>query len=230
MPAGAKHKARVALLAPPGVFGEALWAFVADCQLKARAFEVELVPTSHAPAYGYGKNHGWTRIVRIVLPLVPSVAAVEEHRSDTLLQLVRWHCRISHVAAHTALLTVHPAVEFRHSPRLAVERLLTFVGIKATHESLDAAMVAFAPVQAALDALLNVAPPDDMEALQIALAGELATTKSLRGWPCGTLWPATAPTDEALRARAKLLAPNCTAPFTKCSVARDRCEQTGKCR
>lgn len=31
--------------------------------------DVEVVLDSHVPAYGYGKNHGWSRIVRIVRPL-----------------------------------------------------------------------------------------------------------------------------------------------------------------
>lgn len=28
-----------------------------------------MVIDSHVPAYGYGKNHGWSRIIRIVRPL-----------------------------------------------------------------------------------------------------------------------------------------------------------------
>ncbi len=29
----------------------------------------DVVIDSHVPAYGYGKNHGWSRIIRIVRPL-----------------------------------------------------------------------------------------------------------------------------------------------------------------
>ena len=33
------------------------------------ALNTEVVIDSHVPAYGYGKNHGWSRIIRIVRPL-----------------------------------------------------------------------------------------------------------------------------------------------------------------
>ena len=69
--------------------------------------KIEWVETAHAPPYGYGKNHGYTRIVRLALPLTASVAAAAAgDAAATLRQHVRWHCRVSHVAAHTALLTL----------------------------------------------------------------------------------------------------------------------------
>ena len=49
--------------------------------------------------YGYGKNHGYTRIVRLALPLLSSVAASSQgNAAESLAQHVRWHCRVSHVA------------------------------------------------------------------------------------------------------------------------------------
>ena len=52
-----------------------------------------------------------------------------------------------------------------------------------------------------------------------ALRNELTATRTLRKWPCQSLWVENG--DERL---AHALAPNCSAPFTTCSVARDRCE------
>lgn len=33
--------------------------------------KIDLIYDSNVPAYGYGKNHGWTRIIRIVRPIIP---------------------------------------------------------------------------------------------------------------------------------------------------------------
>ena len=43
------------------------------------AKDTELTVDSHVPAYGYGKNHGWSRIIRLVRPL-------SEHAIDLLSQ------------------------------------------------------------------------------------------------------------------------------------------------
>jgi hypothetical protein len=91
--------------------------------------DITLVLSTHVPPYGYGKNHGWTKIVRVYRnildhtvdllkgmntgmktteanpPSTPTVdsasAAAVAHAQARLL--VRWHCRLSHVAAHTKM-------------------------------------------------------------------------------------------------------------------------------
>ena len=77
---------------------------------KGRTLELN----SHVPAYGYGKNHGWSRIVRFVSKVPEHSYALlsrqENPRKDKyarqIKQIVRWHCRLNHVAAHTAMLSV----------------------------------------------------------------------------------------------------------------------------
>ena len=141
-PKGSKAEARIALLAPPSQAADAFFAWYVALAKRggATARKVEWVQTSHAPPYGYGKNHGYTRIVRLALPLLSSVAASSQgNAAESLAQHVRWHCRVSHVAAHTAQLTVRSASDLLDvvERRLTTERLLSFVGIKVAPDLLD---------------------------------------------------------------------------------------------
>lgn len=74
--------------------------------------------------YGYGKTHGYTRIIRIVpQPLLlgatdtlkaalqssPSLSLSDVTLNDlkaALRQQIRYHCRLNHIAAHTAMWTI----------------------------------------------------------------------------------------------------------------------------
>ena len=215
-PAGSRRP-RVALLSPSeSATARALWSLVS-----VRARDVELVIDSHAPCYGYGRNHGLTRIVRLALPL-----AVDAMNSTALLrQAIRWHCRVSHVAAHTALLTIDE--DDLKTPRKTLERLLSFVGLKVDRDLLTRATKDFSTsVQAALNADLAIPNPQKYNA---ALRDELEASNSLKDWPCQTLWVTTEDDRHLVRQRAPLLAPNCSAPFVKCDVPRDKCEQQGTC-
>ena len=58
------------------------------------------------------------------------------------------------------------------------------------------------------------------------LTNELSATQNLRAWPCRSLWVDM--DDAALVEAAKALSPNCSRPFTTCSVGRDREEMFGK--
>lgn len=102
--------------------------------------EIQLIQTSRVPPYGYGKTHGYTKIVRLMnRPLLHEVAEAiqfiiqlhDKHRnkseefetmsqyealekalsheklmSNTIRQMMRWHCRLSHVAAHTLMYNI----------------------------------------------------------------------------------------------------------------------------
>ena len=154
-PKGSKAEARIALLAPPSQAADAFFEWYRDLAKRGgvTARKVEWIQTSHAPPYGYGKNHGYTRIVRLALPLLSSVAASSQgNAAESLAQHVRWHCRVSHVAAHTAQLTVRSSRDLADvvERRLATERLLSFVGIKVAPDLLDEGERTFAPVLRAL--------------------------------------------------------------------------------
>ena len=58
------------------------------------------------------------------------------------------------------------------------------------------------------------------------LTNELSATQNLRAWPCRSLWVDM--DDAALVEAARALSPNCSRPFTTCSVGRDREEMFGK--
>lgn len=94
-PAGAGVDARIALLAPPSDVSAALWKWYERLLSSSKKPKIEWVKTGHAPPYGYGKNHGYTRIVRLALPLLSSVEAsvnVTSLASSVLRQHVR--CRV----------------------------------------------------------------------------------------------------------------------------------------
>ena len=131
--------------------------------------DIELLPTSHVPVYGYGKSHGYTKLIRIAtlpLPLAVNDAYyyamnelnesdegkyndgsfviqnldakfddtklkfTKQPSSETVMSitelLLRWHCRLSHVSAHTAELTLTLSNILKH-PADTLEAILTFI-------------------------------------------------------------------------------------------------------
>eukprot|EP01041_Mallomonas_annulata_P007460 gene7460-15265_t len=107
---------RVGILALPGS-GVQVILVVLRKAIRNSKPKTEIILDSHVPAYGYGKNHGWSRIVRIsrgVIPHAYSLLKGIHHNGSNIpssafvlqvRQLARWHCRLSHVAAHTKMLT-----------------------------------------------------------------------------------------------------------------------------
>jgi hypothetical protein len=124
---------RVGLLAPLNSGGEDLLVILKklgkqpNSKAKFPRAPVDLVYETHVPTYGYGKNHGWSRIIRLSRKIMPHAVSLmsginvgqgslnvntenKEKKLSKIVdiqvrQLVRWHCRLSHVAAHTKLLT-----------------------------------------------------------------------------------------------------------------------------
>ena len=89
-PKGSRADSRIALLAPPSQAADAFFAWYVALAKRGgvTARKVEWVQTSHAPPYGYGKNHGYTRIVRLALPLLASVAA-SSHADEAEIEQAR---------------------------------------------------------------------------------------------------------------------------------------------
>jgi hypothetical protein len=133
--AATSPKQRVALIAPPGGLDETIFQYVQDIVRQhndhvlaqknpvedVNRFPMELIRTTHVPPYGYGKTHGWTKIIRVVSQPVAlqatsallSLSTALNERNVTMTdlivatrQILRFHCRLSHVAAHTAVLSV----------------------------------------------------------------------------------------------------------------------------
>lgn len=151
LPSNKKHpfRQRIAILSTPGEIGDVFFDILTralelyyDHDPKVMEDHVELIHTSHVPPYGYGKTHGFTKIIRLVqhpvlgeafealrkvskmakedvghnegiaiqhsfADLMDMASNRHNHLSNALRQVVRWHCRLSHVAAHTLMHNVH---------------------------------------------------------------------------------------------------------------------------
>jgi hypothetical protein len=108
-----KDIVRVGILLPDASEGETIRKLLLAAGLPLND-KIELIHASNVPPYGYGKNHGWSRIIRIARSVVPQTLQLLSQQDQQSLeklvdpqvrQLLRWHCRLSHVAAHTAMLT-----------------------------------------------------------------------------------------------------------------------------
>jgi hypothetical protein len=263
------------LLRPPGLLGELFERFVAEVFLSdvvdpnddesgSDGPKLELIKTSHVPPYGYGKTHGFTKILRFtVMPL--SLAALDlvlaeiekSHISkDTvsfsdvqqaLKQLIRWHCRLSHVAAHTALMTT-TLDDLITDPWEMEAKVRAFLDLPPRHEGhqLDEdlmidedelinsieELVQFATVLFAALSQKEKLIKKPEELFDDTLQGELDNTNNLSDWPCLSFWAVgdeKGPTElrPIARGTAKELSPDCSAEYAKCTVPRDKCEERG---
>jgi hypothetical protein len=249
---------RIGLLRPPGTFGDMFTKYVEGLvnYYWSNTTDLVLIPTSHVPPYGYGKTHGYTKIIRLAMsPLMTHAADMLQHAQGSvgmqdlrqvIRQLVRWHCRLSHVAAHTALLTVtlEALVEeawdtdekirdfLKLAKRSPMEHL---VDNEVSISSLETAMDS---VRKLLTSANNEIPGQQIEDLiHSVIQDELDKTDNLSKWPCLSFWSVgDEPNPEALtlfsREVAKVFSPNCTAEYVQCDVKKDRCEESGdvKCK
>ena len=148
---------RIGVLGPPGTAAD----IISDILVKLALVEhpkvnsVEIVHSTNVPPYGYGKNHGWSRMIRVsrrVLPHAYSVLlAAEGHDGGSVSannfdkqvrQLVRWQCRLSHVAAHTRMLTVF-AEDILARPSIEFEKMMSFVGLRVSQKVLESVLSEF---------------------------------------------------------------------------------------
>ena len=168
---------------------------------------------------------------------------------QSIRQIVRWHCRLSHVAAHTSLMTitleqlmsdpwgqeyfVAQFLNFQPKEFLMQQHLMMeqHIDEDALEESLEQILLY------ENDLLLQIEKaeklPDQIEHLLDEVVNqELELTHSLKDWPCLSFWNAgdqSNPTE--MNAIAKLnaqdFAPNCDGEFSSCFVAQDKCEAKG---
>lgn len=98
------------------------WVFNVPKTEGSSTTQLQVVFSFHVPPYGYGKNHGLSRILRLTQDpksnlIGTSTAASsritgdgttfpEEMKPlDRLRNYMRWHCRLTHVSAHTRMLS-----------------------------------------------------------------------------------------------------------------------------
>mmetsp|Transcript_33463 Transcript_33463/g.78917 ORF Transcript_33463/g.78917 Transcript_33463/m.78917 type:complete len:399 (-) Transcript_33463:1006-2202(-) len=165
VPEGSKE--RIAVLAPPGKMSPSLSKFVRFVLAKGKkagsdkvAMEgIEIVPNTHMAPYGYGKTHGYTRIVRVVpQPLLLGAtdtlkAAIRSSSMSlndvtlndlkaALRQQIRYHCRLNHIAAHTAMWTIGFEDFAEWETDFLIEKAQEFFGLDLNQENLVNRVVA----------------------------------------------------------------------------------------
>jgi hypothetical protein len=258
---------RVALIAPPGdmtnSFFRLLQVVLRRAQKKHK-IEMELIPTTHMAPYGYGKTHGLTRIIRVVpqpfvLGATDSLQGVLTSGQESqnritvddlkasLRQQIRYHCRLNHIAAHTAMWTI-TTDELVNTPiEDLIEQIQAFLDL--TREVLEVAgggtgdqappedlKVAFTTTQSAgasmLAGIQTVSQDELMSMLDDVLMDDLRMSKNLTAWPCESFWTVGEPSSPLrlspiTKRIAKALSPNCSDPSVSCFVQRDKCESRG---
>jgi hypothetical protein len=249
---------RIAILSPPGAIGYVFEKFIDEVVRlhKTPDQKMEFIKTPHSLPYGYGKTHGYTKVIRLAtLPLRLAAADLvleQQHREGSspddvtmpdivqaTQQLVRWHCRVSHVAAHTAVLTVsledllddpwEEEYQIRSFLNLSPEQAEEHVDEDELAGSMDQIVHRSTLMLMKLDQLnhANGKHPTKMEDMLDGIVNEeLKSTNNLDAWPCTSFWKFNHITPIS-RKTAALFAPNCTAPYTKCFVPRDYCEEKG---
>lgn len=183
------------------------------------------------------KNHGWNRIVRVSRRLIPHAYSLLKNLYPTtgngttipirayetqIRQLTRWHCRLSHVAAHTKMLTVF-LEDVYAKPVVEMERMLTFMGVPVQRPELLTAV-------AEMD-LRSFRRDDEDVPVHLREAGlrvlheEMRSTNGLSDWPCRPFRELDGDAMVRLQLHTRHLAPNCSHPFVKCTVGFDLKEQ-----
>ena len=143
------EKQRIAIISSPGDAASSVYTQIVPLQNQYNhrsnqaGPEIDVFLRTSVPPYGYGKTHGLTRIIRLVpQPLALEVTDAlrtllkpgESHTvialSDlkaALRQILRFHCRLSAVAAHTALLSINYQ-EMTTDMANVVKKIDTFLG------------------------------------------------------------------------------------------------------
>jgi len=254
---------RIGFLAPDPQGMESLLSMLNSAAKKDLAKDFNVVLDTHVPPYGYGKNHGWTRVVRFVHRVTPQAEALlrraRAHATAPVpgaaaatatataavsvitpslyelqvRQLVRWHCRLSHVAAHTRMLTVY-IDDLATRPVPEIYQILSFVGhrggrsdilgaVKAMHAhvmkelGIDQLSTQGTSVQHEVDSSL-------IEAGIKAISEEMTATEGLQKWPCQTFNHLASTSKESMNLplKAASLAANCSGEYVVCSVPVDK--------
>lgn len=180
--------------------------------------------STNVPAYGYGKNHGWSRIVRIVSK-VPEHAlkVLERNRQESpsqslyaaqLEQLMRWHCRLNHVAAHSSMLSVFTE-DLLERPSVEIYKILSFMGVRPSQYDIEEALQRVEGRQAltALSESFGVVPN---ELVATAVSQMTATTQKLSKWPCDSFRELESTSGEVLPLPCKTLHPDCDSQLVSC--------------
>lgn len=174
-----RQRPRIGIMINPGYISIAVAKWISQALQKTgdsiHNMKIDILVTSHVPVYGYGKSHGYSKLIRLAILPLPlamidayyysmnellihdndeisnngnnEVVSFAIQNLDVILDeskvrntakptaltvekitqlLLRWHCRLSHVAAHTAELTLTLDNLLRH-PTDTLDTILAFV-------------------------------------------------------------------------------------------------------
>jgi len=235
---------RVGIMAPPSDIADSFFDLIkeaVDTNLSPNNEKILLERETHVPPYGYGGNHGWSKVVRLLLPLKLSLTDTCDKNNvipslGVLKQIIRWHCRLSHFSAHTPLLTVNikDLLIDGNDPINIIKTILSF--INPNQETNNNHILDF--VQSELFDLresISIAKNDLHELssltldLESALDEELKNTNQLSDWPCTSfLSLGEEENNHQLVNLAQSLAPDCQSSYVKCTIPIDLCEHEGQ--
>ena len=245
-------KERIAIMRPPGEFGDLFEQFVSnvvDVYGSNTTANLELLPTAHVPPLGYGKTHGYTKIIRLLVsPLMTQAADLLLNQEEDVSvqdlnqvtrQVVRWHCRLNQVAAHTSLLTVtfDSIISQAQSVREDICHFLNLQPKDNVQHFMDDGFLETDDLELVMEKIQKILlkansqiskPIHDF--IHQVIQDELDKTNNLQNWPCLSFWSVGGDSKEltpVARKVAAAFAPNCSADFAHCGVARDKCEERG---
>ena len=140
-------------------------------------------------------------------------------------QLIRWHCRLNHVAAHTTMLTVF-VDEFLARPTFTLQKIASFVDISLNTDQITSLLLSH--YHNNNNNLIKV-PHRLTQRGQQVLEEELSNTNNLSQWPCRNFLSLESSSSSSSLILPTLryydLAADCTAPYVKCTIRFDKREQ-----
>lgn len=262
-----KPTQRVAIIAPPGDVSRTLVQRVQAMaqqhnQLAQRNTDLEIIVRTHVPPYGYGKTHGLSNVIRIIpqpvlLQVTDALQSLLTHGEThavitlqdvkaALRQILRFHCRISHLSAHTALLSVDmmtfeldddeldsvlrsflvpdddPKEDTAEERNIVDDDFNELYKAHATHGTQTLTHVQQQHVK------LNL-----LQILDQVLQNEMELSHNMTAWPCPSFWnvgdePDSTRLSPLVQRLAQALSPDCdNDPYATCWVERDKCEAAG---
>lgn len=159
--------------------------------------------------------------------------------SGVFQQMIRWHCRLNHVSAHTFIYNVH--LDYKNLIDLTsvlVRFIVSDVGKSFSEDfrHIDQMKQVDAYVTTAIKRWSHhhyssisgsLLSEHVMQRLEQILMKELNDTKNLTNWPCMGFWDVQDIDSPVVKGIATELVPDCKAQYTKCSVKKDLCEEKG---
>jgi hypothetical protein len=281
-------KPRIGIMVTPGYVSNGLGNWIKSALIQASSGnEFEVVLTPHVPVYGYGKSHGFSKLIRVTLPqpfasadaflyeklhkssevgadekldlsMIDEIKEPSMKEVETLIKLLmRWQCRLSHVSAHTSMISV-TLDGVLNNPQTSLENIFKFVftndweweggkGDKVWKEvdpnKEAAAFIDLENTRTADSSYLRRVTEDLIviqgqleqyldksvtSIIQNAFKEEMDLSEDLTHWPCPSFWEGV----EKLKLNSDLV-PDCRDdhPWIKCTINRDKCEvkQDPKC-